>query len=218
MLKFSQYTISMMLVSSALTVLTMAGSSGCADRAPNAEAGETAVHDVAEAQQQVITAETIAGLKPDERLVVQLGTAGAVYTFDASSAPIDFSRITLRAADGAEKPMDESLRGARERGHDVLATKDRRFRLTSTPQGFVELSAADVRTLQETGELRTKHSTPSEQGVGGIGSASPDREVSAAELVCHEEPVICHHCYERNGQWECYEYTCSMTVCDDVEP
>lgn len=183
---------SLMLVLMPVAVMTACGS----DASDNSPAEETV-------REQRITAETIAGLKSGEQLVVDQRVPGSTYTFDFSQAPIDFSRITIINAKGETQPMDKWLSTARENGHDLLASQDHTFRLSNSAQGFGNLSKTELSQLQSTGKVVKKAPSSHAPGVQ-----------AEQDLYCEYYEVHIITCYPDG--W-CVEYVEITVICYEVE-
>ncbi|RKH05112.1 hypothetical protein D7V97_24530 [Corallococcus sp. CA053C] len=183
-----------------LVLVPIAGLTGCASGAPDDSSTVEAV------RQQLITADSLAGLKPGEHLVLDLSKEGVVYTVDFSKAPIDFSRITLIPRDGAAQPMDTWLSAMKEKGHDLLAVRTQSFRLTPSAQSFGDLSATEAAQLESMGTLVTR--TP----VNASGSGT----VSEQTLVCTEYVVCIRWCHVPGPY--CFDECYVRTECEETEP
>ncbi|AKQ63236.1 hypothetical protein A176_000148 [Myxococcus hansupus] len=131
-----------------LAVLPMAGATGCGTSTAN---DDVSAND--KGSQQLVTAETIAGLKAGEQFVVDLRKEGVAYTFDFSKAPIDFSRIAMVNADGKRLLMSEWLSAAKANGDDLLAKPDQKFRLASAASSLGTLTESERAQLEATGKL-----------------------------------------------------------------
>jgi hypothetical protein len=187
-----------MVATAMLALLPVAGLQGCANSTSDDGSNAEAVG------QQLITADTIAGLKSGEQLVLDQREKGVAYTFDFSKAPIDFSRITLLNNDGAAQPMDKWLSAVKESGRDLLAARDHKFRLSSSAQSFEDLSATEIAQLQSTGSLVKK----------GDARAIAPGTTSEQALVCREVPrYSCIYTPEFTYCW----ISGSDTECEEVE-
>ena len=181
-----------------LALVPVAGLPGCANDASD---DSPAVEEVRE---QRITAETIASLQPGEQLVVDQRAPGKIYTFDFSQAPIDFSRITVINANGEAQPMDKWLSKTKENGHDLLASPKHSFRLSSSPQGFGNLSETEVARLQSTGKIM-REAAPHSLAQG---------DTSAQDWYCYYRYFYYYSC---NADGWCVEYFYEEWYCEDVE-
>ncbi|RKH68911.1 hypothetical protein D7V93_00655 [Corallococcus llansteffanensis] len=181
-----------------LVLLPVAGVPGCANDASDESPA------VEEVREQRITAETIASLKPGEQLVLDQRAPGKTYTFDFSQAPIDFSRITVINANGNAQPMDKWLSAAKQTGHDLLASPDHTFRLSSSPQGLGNLSETELARLHSTGKVMR------EAAPGTFSSG----DTSAKDWYCEYRYYYLFFC-DANG-W-CYEYVYEEWYCEERE-
>jgi hypothetical protein len=125
MLEFFKRPALVLLAGVMVVLSTGAGLMACATGTSDDSPDVNPVH------RQVITPETIARLRAGEQLVVDMRTEGAVYEFDFSRAPLDFSRISLINVHGNSMPMSQWLSAVRQQGRDLLATPRHLFRLSS---------------------------------------------------------------------------------------
>ena len=94
------------------------------------------------ARVEKIDAQRIGTLPAGQNLVVDVDEPDVAYDFDFSAAPIDFSRVTLRFADGFELAMDEWLARAGTDGVDLAAYPDHFF-LRASAAGASAATARD---------------------------------------------------------------------------
>lgn len=208
--KSSKHPALSLLASAMLLLLPVVGLTRCTSSASdNSSTVETG-------RQQLITADSLAGLKPGEHLVLDLSEQGVAYTFDFSKAPIDFSRIALLQHDGDTQPMDKWLSAMKEKGRDLLAASNHSFGLAPSAQSFGDLSAIEVVQLQSTGNL-VKSTKVSANASGTVSAPS----LSPQFQQCYDYYECGYWCHDSVPPFNPYCYSvCYLTGswCEEIEP
>jgi hypothetical protein len=110
-----------------LTVFAAITVTACSGAAPDES---TQGDDAPQTEHRVtLDAATIAALPAGQSYVVDLGRADTTYVFDYAGAPIDFSRVTIRAASGRTLPMTTWLARSATDGLDIVAQNPDHFEL-----------------------------------------------------------------------------------------
>ena len=124
---------SLFVATSALVAMACSG-------APESQgSGPTVPSLGAPAHIEIIDAPRISTLAAGETLVVDLSQPDVAYEFDSAAGAIDFSRVSLRFADGADIPMDEWRAQTETDGTEVTAANAGHF--------FLRPTASEARVL-----------------------------------------------------------------------
>jgi hypothetical protein len=124
--------LNLALAATATAILTLVAGCGSATNQGTDEAPHSG--SAVSNETVVITAATITALPAGKDYLVDLGRTDLNYDFSFGAAPIDFSRVTIRLANGQETPATAWLAQLAEGGSDLLAQHPEGFLIAPAPE------------------------------------------------------------------------------------
>ncbi|HSO00118.1 MAG TPA: C-type lectin domain-containing protein [Candidatus Nanopelagicales bacterium] len=143
-----------------------------------------------------VTADDLADLAPGETLQIDLSATDVRYFF-YFDRPLDYSRISLVAADGPAVPMSDAMAALLASPYSPELATDMSFVLSARPENFAKLTPEDIAKLRAEGTLMKEE-------VPGGPAAQPQAEddcitqilyhtiwVNGQEVICEIKILIC---------------------------